>query len=189
MDEAERPHGPTEAELVDAARGGDRAAWESLYRSVYPRLRSYLARRVGEVNVEDAVSETMTRAVAGIDRFELGPVGFAGWLYGIARRVSVDHYRRSGRMGRQHDAAVRLVDGDATGPEDALVLSEEHAAIRAGFGRLAPAERELLELRVVAGLSAEEAASVLGKRPGAIRTAQYRALSHLRAILEDQAGE
>jgi len=61
--------------------------------------------------------------------------------------------------------------------------------MRAAFALLSADERELLELRVVGGLSAEEVAAALGKRAGAVRTAQYRALAHLRRILETEGGE
>lgn len=184
-----RASGPPEADLVVAARAGDRGAWEALYRSVYPGLRAYLARRLGAAHAEDAVSETMTRAVAGIDRFELGPAGFTGWVYGIARRVVADHYRKGARFGRQRLAASRAVPPQGPLPGEGLVLAEEHAAVREAFVHLTPAEQELLELRVVAGLSAEEVAAVLGKKPGAVRTAQYRAMGHLREIMDRTSDE
>ena len=57
--------------------------------------------------------------------------------------------------------------------------------VRAAFARLSPEEQELLELRVVAGLSSDGAASVLGKRPGAVRMAQARALGRLRVMMEE----
>lgn len=164
----------SEADLVDAARRGDHGAWEALYRSVYPGLRAFMYRRVGAAHVEDAVSETMTRAVAGIDRFQLGPVGFAGWVYGIGRRVAADHYRRAGRQARQEEAAVRGMDLDGPAPLDSVLEDEDRAALRTAFGLLSADEQELLELRVVGGLSADAVAAALGKRAGAVRTAQYR---------------
>jgi RNA polymerase sigma-70 factor (ECF subfamily) len=70
---------------------------------------------------------------------------------------------------------------------DAIVADEEAAAVRAAFAQLKPADRELLELRVIAGLSADDTAVALGKRPGAIRMAQARALARLRkALLRQQ---
>ena len=171
--------------LVDAARRGDELAWETLYRRLYPRLRSYLGRRVGYEHCEDAVNETMTRAVAGISRFELGEVGFDGWVFGIARRVAADHHRSAGRSRRQGEAAQRSADHILSGevPEEALVISEDHAHVRQSFSKLHPNEQELLELRVVAQLSVEDVAALLGKRPGAVRTAQSRALAHLRRLM------
>jgi len=56
--------------------------------------------------------------------------------------------------------------------------------VRRCFSLLSEKERELLELRVVAGLSAEQVAAVLKKRPGAVRSAQSRALAHLRTLME-----
>jgi RNA polymerase sigma-70 factor (ECF subfamily) len=173
-----------ESGVVDAARAGDQDAWRLLYRRLYPRLRAYLVRRVGSGYAEDAVSETMSRAVAGIDRFRFGPAGFDGWVFGIARRVAVDHHRHASRSGRQLARAVVEPLGDETG--EALFEAEDQEQVRRAFELLSPTERELLELRVVAGLSAEEVAAVLGKRPGAIRTAQSRALAHLRRLIEDE---
>jgi RNA polymerase sigma-70 factor (ECF subfamily) len=172
--------------LVLAARRGDADAWERIYRRLYPRLAAYLGRRVGFEHAEDAVSETMARAVAGLDRMTLGPAGFDGWVFGIARRVAADHHRRAGRHRRQ-DLAASFADGppqEADASLDRLVVADEHAEIRRAFAQLSPGERELLELRVVAGLSADDAAAVLGKQAGAIRTAQSRALARLRQLLD-----
>jgi len=178
---------PDEADLVAAARAGDEDAWEVLYRRAYPRLRAYLARRLGPGEGEDAVHETMTRAVAGLDRYQVGPAGFDGWLFGIARHVSADHHRRQARSKRR--AVAMAPDPQASGePDEGLVVSEEHAQVRRAFQALSEGDRELLELRVVAGLSAEQVAAVLRRRPGAVRTAQSRALARLREQLERDDG-
>jgi RNA polymerase sigma-70 factor, ECF subfamily len=184
------PNVPTLAELalVEAAREGDRSAWELLYRRLYPRLHAFHARRVGAEHAEDAVSETMARAVSGFDGFRLGRAGFDGWVFGIARRVAADHYRKSEQRRRQGIAAARV----ARGPEDSgdpttddVCEDDDRARIRRLFAGLSPAEREVLELRVVAGLSSEQVGAVLDKAPGAVRTAQSRALARLRQLLED----
>ena len=65
---------------------------------------------------------------------------------------------------------------------------EQAAAVRVAFERLAPEERELLELRVQGGLSSEEVGRLLGKRPGAVRMAQARALQRLRREWEEVRG-
>ena len=57
-------------------------------------------------------------------------------------------------------------------------------AVRAAFAKLGPADQEVLELRIMAGLSADEVAQTLGKRPGAVRMAQNRALGRLRALMD-----
>lgn len=168
--------------LVAAARAGDPDAWEALYRALYPRLRAYVARRVEPSQVDDQVSEVMTRAVAAVERFAWGPAGgFDGWVFGIARRVTADYHRHRARSERRFGLNESPAWHGDIG--DALELDDEHEAVRAAFARLTEPEREVLELRVVAGLSAEETAAVLGRRPGAVRTAQSRALAHLRRLL------
>jgi len=175
---------------VHDARQGDEDAWEHLYRQVYPRLRAFLGRRMGTDDADDAVNETMARAVAGIDDFRFGPAGFDGWVFGIARNVIAEHYRQAGRRQRQVVAGQQVaVDTDPPAlPEEGLERQDDRDRVRRQFHRLSPAEQELLELRVVAELSADEVATVLGKRPGAVRTAQSRALGHLRRLVEGDGG-
>ncbi len=167
--------------LVDQARAGDGDAWECLYRRAYPRLLAYAQRRLDADRARDAVGETMARAVAAIGRYRPvgGSGGFEGWLFGICRHVVLDAQRAAGRRGYgPPPEGVSHVD-----PSERLVASEEAAAVRAAFAMLSDDDRELLELRVLGRLSAEETAAVLGRRPGAIRMAQSRALARLRGHL------
>lgn len=167
--------------LVVRAQDGDTAAWEALYRRVYPRLLAYARRRLDGEAAREAVSETMARAVAKMPEFRPRGPGFEGWLFGICRHVVLDAQRAAGRRRRAPRPEVTPM-GE---PDDQLLLSEEHAAVRRAFERLGDKDRELLELRVVAGLSAEETAVALGRRAGAVRTAQARALARLRRHLEE----
>jgi RNA polymerase sigma-70 factor, ECF subfamily len=182
---------PDERDVVRAACEGDHAAWEELYRRLYPRIRAYLTRRVGVAQADDAVSETMARVVSGIHRFRWGPAGFDGWVFGIARHVAADHHRKAIRHRRQDTAAMGAMltfDGSGEAPGDGVVTADDHTQLRRAFAQLNEAERELLELRIVAGLSAEQVAAVLHKAPGAVRTAQSRALGRLRRMLEADRG-
>ncbi len=172
------------AALVRGAREGEATAWDALYRRAYPRLLAYARRRLpSDDAARDAVSETMVRAVRGIDRFRDDGNGFDAWLSGILRHVVLDAQRAARR--RPLTLTDVTVDGatDAAGPEDLVFAAHDAAALRAAFVRLSEPDRELLELRVVLGLSSDEVATVLGKRPGAVRMAQARALERLRALL------
>jgi RNA polymerase sigma-70 factor, ECF subfamily len=172
-------------DLVEQARQRDPDAWEALYRRAHPRLLAFAGRRLGAEDARDAVSETMTRAVASIGRYERRNAGFEGWLFGILRNVIRDIQRRQRRR-----PTAPLSDEPVGGAPDPLAVAlrvEEADAMRAAFARLRPADRELLELRVVAGLPAEEVAVALGRRAGAVRMAQARALERLRHLLgEDE---
>jgi RNA polymerase sigma-70 factor (ECF subfamily) len=173
---------PLGREVIRRAAAGEHAAWEHIFRRVYPNLAAFAARRVGPDAADDIVNETMSRAVAGIGRFRWTNEGIEPWIFGIARKVVADHHRRAGRR-RRGDAAVPSA-GERPGPMELVVLGEEHDAVRAAFDTLPAADREILELRLIAGLTPEQVAAVIGKRPGAVRTAQTRALARLRRLLE-----
>jgi len=168
-------------ELVERARKGDPAAWEAPYRGLYPRLRAYLVSRAGSHIADDLASETMTRAVAAIERYRHESCGFDGWVFGIARRVSADHHRKRYRR------RLAAVPNDPAPVEERFEIADDHAELRRAFAHLRAEERELLELRVVAGLSVSDVAGVLHKSQGAVRTAQSRALGRLRGLLAVEA--
>ena len=170
--------------LVRAARRGEAPAWEALYRRAYPRLLAYARRRLpSEEAARDAVAETMARAVRGLGSMRGEGGGFDAWLSGILRHVVLDAQRSAGRRPVTSMLGVAEPVSAADGPEELLLGSYEAAAVRSAFASLSAEDRELLELRVVLGLSSDEVASVLGKRAGAVRMAQSRALGRLRDAL------
>jgi len=178
------PPRPDIRPLVDAAREGDAAAWEELYVCLYPRLLGYARRELDHDSARDAVSEAMVRAATALPRFSWRGAGFEAWLFRILRHVLVDVHRGSGRQRRLEARSHREVPGPEA--DDALIADEEARLVRSAFARLGPADQELLHLRVVAGLSAEEVGHILGKRPGAVRMAQSRSLERLRAALGEE---
>jgi RNA polymerase sigma-70 factor (ECF subfamily) len=166
---------------VDRAVRGDSDAWEELYRRAYPKMLAYARARLDPEGAKDAVAETMTRAVGSIHRYRWEGRSVDAWLFGILRHVITDVHRSQGRSRHVPEGGL----GAAAGPLDEVVAAEEHGAVRTAFALLSGAEREVLELRVVAGLSADEVAKVLGRKPGAVRMAQSRALARLRELLAD----
>ncbi|HEX8770722.1 MAG TPA: sigma-70 family RNA polymerase sigma factor [Acidimicrobiales bacterium] len=166
--------------LVRRAQSADADAWEALYRLAYPSLLAYARRRlVRRDEADDAVSETFARAYSRIGGFQWEGAGFNAWLFGILRNVVLEFHRRDRRNERR---LMHGTDDDEDLLHD-LLLNEEFGAVRAAFSCLSAEDREVLELRVVGGLAAEEVATVLGKRAGAVRMAQSRALSRLRTEL------
>ncbi|MDQ1424952.1 MAG: polymerase sigma-70 factor, subfamily, partial [Acidimicrobiaceae bacterium] len=89
--------------------------------------------------------------------------------------------RQSARVDRAPltDSAEGVLVGER------LDADEEARAMRVAYGKMTDDERELLDLRVIGALSAEEVGELLGRRPGAIRTAQSRALTRLRIYFEE----
>jgi RNA polymerase sigma-70 factor, ECF subfamily len=170
-------------ETVDKALHGDGDAWEALYVRIRPRLFALCMRRLGNrEDGEDAVAETMLRAVRGANTFRWRDAGFDAWIFRIGRNVVSDMLRSRSRRAVVPTAELGLDLGTV---EEDMVLADEHAAVRRALERLPADDRELLELRLVAGLSSEEVAYVLRKRPGAVRTAQSRALARMRTFLAE----
>jgi len=170
--------------LVERARSRDADAWEALYRNSYTRLLAYARRRLPRrEQADDAVSETMARALDRIDRFSWRGAGLDAWLYGICRNVILEMSRKETRGGARPVAEEANEDD---GPLDLVLKGEEEKQIREAFARLSAEDQEILELRVVGQLGAEAVGEVLGKRPGAVRMAQSRALSRLRSLLRTE---
>ena len=183
------PSRPTVAELqelVRRAQNNDPDAWETLYRVTYAGLLTYARRRLwGRAEADDAVSETFARACNRIGDFEWTGGGFTAWLYGILRNVVMETQRRSRRTSPLLAPEERVEDNAL----DGLLLDEEATAVRAAFATLSADDQEVLELRVVGGLTADEVAVTVGKRPGAVRMAQSRALARLRTALDQVAAD
>ena len=170
--------------LIDGVRARDPDAWEALYRGSYAMMFGYAHRRLGtNERADDAVMEAMTRALARIDSFTWRGVGIQAWLFGILRNVILEMVRRP------EPSALTGHDPPDTQPNalEGLVADEEHAAVRAAFARLSPEDQEVLELRMVHRIEADAVGRAIGKRAGAVRMAQARALSRLRVLLAEGA--
>lgn len=164
-------------DLLEAASGGHDASFETLVGPLLPRLRGYMRAQAGD-DCEDLVGDVLLRVFRGLGGFSGGESEFRSWLFTIAHHRLVDHRRRR-RRDEPLDAAAaaRICGGDAEQDAmDNLVESDLWQVL----GLLAPAQRQALLLRVVAGLSVEETAAVMGKRPGAVRVLQHRALESVR---------
>lgn len=163
----------------------DPEAWDFLYRRAYPRLFAYARRRLPcEAAADDAVSETMARALEKIETFTWKRAGFDAWLYGILRNVVFETYRTTSRTTPLVDADDHH-DGRIDDPAEIADHAATTQVVRDAFARLDEAERRVLELRVVGELSSDDVAVVLGKKPGAVRMAQSRATAHLRQLVDE----
>lgn len=169
-------------QTVERAREHDPDAWEALYRRAYPRLHAFARRRVqSDDQADEAVSEAVARAMDAIGRFKWSRAGFDGWLFGILRNVLLERYRADSHGGRGPHAGLDSVEPASEEPQplDRVLSSERAEAVRQAFDQLRAEDRELLELRVVGELDAKAAGAVLGRRPGAVRMAQARAVRRL----------
>jgi RNA polymerase sigma-70 factor (ECF subfamily) len=172
--------------LVRRAQSGDRDALGVLYDRYRDRVARFAAGRLGDLEkAEDVTSETFESVLRSLRGYRPG-TDFEAWLFTIAHRRVSDHFRRVGR--RREVALDEAAQPAVGGPEEEAVAIEGRAEVARAFRRLRPDQQEVLALRVLGGLSAAQAGSVLGKSEGAVRVAQHRALRSLREAMEVTAG-
>jgi RNA polymerase sigma factor (sigma-70 family) len=173
--------------ILRAARAGAEWAWRDVYTELAPKLAAY-ARACRVADPEDVVGEVFLRAVGALDRFEGDRRAFTTWMFTLARNLVVDEQRKLVRRRTAPLPSEILAElgprGDAE--QEALrALAEER--IRAAIAPLTPDQRHVLFLRIIGGLTIDEVATVLGKRPGAVKALQSRAVHTLERKLSTGA--
>jgi RNA polymerase sigma-70 factor (ECF subfamily) len=175
-------HRDADAALVAAARR-DRAAFGPLYDRYAPPIYRYLRSRVGSVaEAEDLTAQTFLAALQAFGRYRHDG-HLAAWLFSIARRKAMDHFRR-----RPPETLDDSHPSDAADPLAQVARSEEIARLSALIRTLGGEEQDLIRLRFVADLPFAEIASVLGKKEDAVKKTLYRLLARLQSQLEDRHG-
>lgn len=167
---------------VAAAREGDGAAFGRLWQELSPRVAGYL-RWHGVADAEDVTSEVFLAVFRQIGRFSGEGAAFRALVFTVAHRRQVDWHRQRTRRGP-------WLTLDDVGPDPAVPSAESTAlALLAQthvievLDTLTPDQRSVLVLRVVADLTLEETAAVLGKDVGAVKSLQHRGLARLRRKL------
>lgn len=170
--------------VLAAARGGAEWAFSRLYRDLNPRLFRYLVARAPGVG-DDLASETWLAAARQLPGFEGGEEAFRAWLFTIARRCLIQHWRDGCRRPPtvHHPEALPDQASGADGPEEVVLegISALEAA-RAIAAALSPDQADVVLLRMLAGLDVDQVAAILGKRPGAVRVLQHRGLRRLAQV-------
>ncbi len=168
--------------LVEAARSGDPEAFGALFDRYHAPVYRYVVARVGRPSdAEDLAQLVFVKALEALPRYEARGVPFGGWLFRLARNVVIDHIRTR----REHTTLDLIVERSTTddGPDELAVLRQEMDSVAAALRRLTPEQREAIELRFFAGLSAKEAAVAMGRQEGTVRGLQFRAIAALRRDL------
>jgi len=165
--------------LVVAAKKQDPEALGALCEHYYPRVYRFILNRVARIeDAEDLASEVCVRVVESLP----GQKGFfPAWVFRIARNLVTDWYRRG--AVRQHvamsDDLVETMVG-SNGPAGLPALPHQ---LERALAKLTPEQREVIHLRFVEGLGAEEIGEIQGRSAGAVRALQFRALETLRETL------
>ncbi|GAA1849023.1 sigma-70 family RNA polymerase sigma factor [Actinomadura bangladeshensis] len=181
--------------LVLRARDGDADAFGSLYDHYVDLVYRYIYYRVGTHSLaEDLTSETFLRALRRVRDFHWQGKDFGAWLVTISRNLVADHFK-SGRY-RLEVCTAELTEPDRRrpdrrpgrvqeGPERAVLDAMTNRTLLLAVRRLGSEQQECVVLRFLHGLSVAETALVMGKKPGAIKALQYRAVRSLGRMLPD----
>lgn len=171
------------ADVLQSARAGSEVAWTQLYRAYAPRIRSYLKSR-GAPEPDDLTGEVFLQVVRALPTFDGDEQHFRSWIFTVAHNRSVDGHRA---LRRRRDepwpeevlhsrAALGHVEHDAW-----ATMGRDH--VRVLIASLTPDQQSVLLLRLLGGLTVDEVARALGKRPGSVKALQRRGLASLRKKL------
>ncbi len=172
--------------LVRRAQDGDAEAFGRLYDHYVTMVHRYLLHRVGDrAQAEDFTSETFVRALRRIDSLSFQGRDVGAWLVTIARNIVRDHVKSSRFRLEVTTADMRDADRVTDGPEDAVVQALTNEQLLACIRQLGGEQQECISLRFLQGLSVAETAAVMGKKDGAVKALQHRAVRRLAGLLPE----
>lgn len=175
--------------LVWAAQDGDANAYARLYDRYVGMVYKYVKFRVGDPSVaEDVTSETFLRGLRRISTIRYQGSDVGAWFLTIARNLVLDYvkssrYRREVMTAEFGDTPVRT--GHDDGPEHEVLTAAATAELMRCVAMLNADQQECVMLRFIHGLSVAETAAVMGRKEGAIKALQHRAVRRLAQLLPD----
>ena len=178
--------GPAFADVLGAARTGADWAWTQLYRDLAPAVLGYL-RAHNAPDAEDLTSEVFVAMVRNLGTFEGTEEQFRSWVFVIVHRRMQDARRSLARHPVDPHPTERLERRSDVDVEGEALDAMSTARVRRTFALLSEDQRDVLTLRIIAELSLDETAQVLGKSTGAVKSLQHRGLQNVVKILSDQA--
>ena len=171
----------SDEQLVRQAQNGNVAAVGELYDRHHMRIFRFVRSKVYHTQLaQDLTGEIFLRMVSALPGYRPQGVPFTAWLYRIARNHVINHGQKE-----QHRKQLPLTyanhiphpnNNPATIVEQQLALER----VLAGLAQLDEDQREVLTLRLIAGLSLKEVADALDKTVAAVKTLQYRGTRALR---------
>jgi RNA polymerase sigma-70 factor, ECF subfamily len=167
-------------QMVELAQHGDREALEALYLLHFDRIYSYLHLSVGNRHdAEDLTTQTFLKMLEAIGGFRWKSAPFSAWLFRIAHNLAMDHFRATKRW--QPEEEVPEPEGsEESSAEEAALESIGRRSMLELIEKLSHEQKQVLTLKFVFNFSNGEAATILGKTEGAVKSLQHRALASLQ---------
>ena len=171
---------------VAEAVAGSRDALREVVEIIRPIVVRYIRARIGSaersgLSADDVAQEVCLAAIQALPRYQDQGRPFLAFVYGIASHKVADAHRAAARNRSEPTEVVPERLSLDAGPEQMALQSDSAARMKKLLEVLPEKQREILTLRIVVGLSAEETAEAVGSTPGAVRVAQHRALARLKS--------
>ena len=177
------PLGEAFDRVLGAASVGAEWAWHELYRETAPVVARYVRAR-GANDPDDAMGEIFCKIVRRLGSFTGDEQAFRAWVLAIARNQLIDDARRRHRRPEEpvdHERlALAAPSGDA---EDDAFANLATQRVRETLSTLTADQRDVMLLRVIGRLTIDEVAEIVGRRPGAVKMLQSRAIASIRSKL------
>lgn len=174
---------PTDADLLRRAASGDRQAFELIYRRYHQAVYRFARAMTGSLEVaEDVTQEVFVALINELPRYDSTRAAFTTYLYGIARNLSRNQWRREQRRLSLERIGLEI-NRSTSDPLNRLEDAEAAAAVRRALQALPLRYRELIILCDLHGLAYAEAAVVVRASVGAVRARLHRARHLLRERL------
>ncbi len=168
--------------LVAEAKRGDPDAFGRIFDAYAGPLYRFIVSRVNNPSdAEDLTQLVFVKALEALPRYEARGIPFGGWLFRLARNAIIDQIRTR----RDHLSLVTATtrETEEAGPEAMASLRDDLDRVARALTALTDDQREVIELRFLAGLSVLETAVAMGRQEGTIRGLQFRAIASLRRTL------
>lgn len=191
---------PADETLIQSWLAGERDAFDALYRRYRLTLFRFIVGQCTDVRLaEELFQDVWSRVVTSI-RSGHGPATFRPWLYRITRNRLADHYRQAARgpVRVVEDAADAIdctddseADRAALGlqrplqPDELALLAERRDSLDTALQTLPEAQREVLLLKHVAGMTLGEIAEALDLKPETAKSRLRYAMNQLRERLRE----
>ena len=179
---------PHQDDLITKAQDGGPEAAGKLYEQHQRSIFRYLYYRIGDQQVaEDLTGDVFLKMVQALPGFRGNIFAFRGWLFQIARNLSIDHLRRI--LAHPH---VNIQENLVCSDEPTELTAERSLnadTLRRAIAHLNDEQKDVIILRFIEGMSLAETARTLHKSEDAVKGLQRRALQILRDQLLKQEHE
>jgi RNA polymerase sigma-70 factor (ECF subfamily) len=175
--------------LIRQAKCYDEKAFSKIYKHFYQQVYRYIYYRTNDRNVaEDLTAETFLKVLQNIQSFRKGAKSFLPWLIKIAYSQVVEFYRNGGQneiLSLEEENSWQFGSSITSDAEDLILSRLDREDIWGAVEKLTEEQQQVIYLKFGLGLSNSEVAEILGKKEGAIKSLQVRALNSLKRCLAE----